>query len=177
MMLKTIKYYLGNKMTLTVEQTLKLVEKGVLIKNSSHLIINKLSVNDIDEYMIDKVYKSATSIKFKVIRVKDLSSAIIDCTQIKKIGDMSIEKILNAYEIGENSIEEIDIKTDVLNEVIGKKSAIIDGFELKEGMKFIFENDVTPKYCNRVLKVKFVNGLIQLVANRGRPKKFVNKTL
>lgn len=158
-------------MNLTKEQALKLVEKGVLIKNSSQLIIKDLSVNDIDEYMIDEVYKTKTSIKFKVIRVKDLSSTIVDCAQIEKIGDMSIEKILCAYEIGENSVEEIDIETDVLNDVIGKKTAIIDGFELKEGMKFIFENDITPKYCNRVLKVKFVNGLIQLVANRGRPKK------
>lgn len=164
-------------MSLTAEQALKLIKNKVLVKNASQLIIDKLSINDVDEYVIDKMYKTPTTIKFKVVRMRDLSTAMVDCSRIKKIDDMSIDKIMKAYEVDESNIEEIDIKTDVLKKVVGKKSATIDGIKLKEGMRFIFENDVTPKYCNRILKVRFVKGVIQLVANRGRPKKIVDKSL
>lgn len=156
---------------LTYNQTKKLVERGILEVNGSHLIIDKISISDVDEYVIDEIFNLKNTIKFKVSSIREIKSFIINYNQIKKIGDMDINNILEAYDMGSNSIIEIDCETNVENDIIGKADAIVDGYELYDNMRIIFKNDINEKYCNKLFKIKTVNGVITLVANRGRPKK------
>ena len=72
----------------------------------------------------------------------------------------------------ENSIIEISYETDVMNDIVGKEEAELDGKDLDEGMRLILHNDKTEKMNNKILNVKYDDkGLLKLVANRGRPKK------
>lgn len=156
---------------LTLEQTMGLIEKGILVKNGCEMVIDKVSKNDLDTYTIDNVCKIGKTIRFNVINLETLQTYFIDYRQIKKIDGQNISNLLKAFELtDEDIIETIDIETDVVNDVIGKTKASIDGFNLKEGMKFILEKDKTPKYCNKVLTVRFTKGVIRLAAPRGRPK-------
>lgn len=159
---------------LTYEQTIEFIKRGVLEVNNTLVDIE----NSSKQYLI---YKIKIDVDNKQIYF-DLYDAslpfdghkpfLISYDKIKKIGYMPIDKILNAYDMGtENRIEEIDIETDVANDVIGKTSAVIDGIELQEGQRYIFLNDKTPQYKNRIYTVRIENGVIKLVANRGRPKK------
>ena len=59
----------------------------------------------------------------------------------------------------------------MIHDLIGKPRAIIDGIEMKDGMKIIFENDITEKYNDKVWRVKLIDGKLDLKPNRGRPKK------
>lgn len=164
---------------LTFEQTMKLMERGVIEAYSTHLCLNKLSKNRLDEWYINniRIEEKDNKVFFDVIRVNDVMKnnrlpQWIPHTLIKEIGSMPVDKILEAYDMSENNrIEEIDIETDVVNDVIDKEFAEIDGIELVEGKRFIFLNDKTPKYNNRIYTVKFDDDKIKLVANRGRPKK------
>lgn len=165
--------------TLTFEQAQQLVERGVLGIQTNHICLHRLSRNDLDEWYIQKVAVNRTKNQYLFDVVKLNTPVLhnrVPCwiphTMIKSIAGMSIEKVLEAYEMSEtNRVEEIDIETDVVNDVIGKESAIIDGFEIAEGKRFIFLNDKTPNYNNRIFTVKMENDRIKLVANRGRPKK------
>ena len=165
--------------TLTFEQAQKLVERGVLGIQSNNICLHRLSRNNLDEWYIHNIARndSKKQIMFDVVKVtnpimNNRTPCWVPYTAIKTIAGMSIEKVLEAYDMAEiNIIEEIDIETDVVNDVIGKESATIDGFELTEGKRFIFLNDKTSSYNNRIYTVKFENDKIKLVANRGRPKK------
>lgn len=156
---------------LTYNQAKKLIEMEILAPNSSHLIIWSVSLNDIDEYMIDKIIVKDVDILLLVSRVKDLTKKIVSYKLIRKIGDMSIDKVMTAYNFNGECPEEIDIETDVIHDLIGKPRAIIDGIEMKDGMKVIFENDITEKYNDKVWRVKLIDGKLDLKPNRGRPKK------
>lgn len=164
---------------LTFEQTLKFIERGIIENYTTHICLDKLSRNRLDEWYINniKIDEPNQKVYFDVIRLNDVrrnnrDTQWVPHTLIKEIGSMSIDKILEAYDMSENNrIEEIDIETDVENEVIGKESAEIDGIELIEGKRFIFLNDKNIKYNNRIYTVKFEDDVIKLVANRGRPKK------
>lgn len=156
---------------LTLQQTLKLIDRNIIKQNETHLIVDKVSSNDLDDYIITKIFKNSNDIQFKVESLRDLSSYVIDYRQIKKIDDMNIKDLLNAYDMGENSIVEIDIPTDAIKDIIGKTTAIIDGYKLENNMRIRLHNDINPKYCNKIFKVKFIDEKITLVANRGRPKK------
>lgn len=156
---------------LTLQQTLKLINRNIIKKDETHLIVDKVSQNNIDEYIITEMFISNNGVKFKVESLRDLSSYIIDYRQIKKIDDMNIKDLLNAYDMGENSITEIDIETDAIKDIIGKEEVVIDGYDLEDNMRIILKKDINSKYCNKILKVKFVDGKITLVSNRGRPKK------
>lgn len=161
---------------LTYEQTLKLIEREIL----SYNVIIKVNIPSLKskECYINTIKndKNKKIIWFDIIWdtiPNNREPFYIPHNLITNINDMPIDKILEAYDMAEsNKIEEIDIKTDVINEVIGKERAVIDGIELLEGKRFIFLNDITPKFNNRIYTVKIENDMIKLVANRGRPKKY-----
>lgn len=164
---------------LVYEQACKLVERGILSYNTfikvdiPSIYKKECYVNNV---IIDEKKKIVwIDIIFQDIIPNNRKPFLIPHNHIISIGDMPIDKLLEAYDMGEsNKIEEIDIQTDVVNEVIGKKEAIIDGIKLSEGKRFIFLNDITPKFNNRIYTVRFENEMIKLVANRGRPKKIHN---
>ena len=164
---------------LTFEQAIKLVERGVLGVQSNNICLYQLSRNRLDEWYINniKINDSKSKIYFDVVRLNtpimnNREPQWVPHTLIREIGGMDIDKILEAYDMSENNrVEEIDIETDVVNDVIGKEYAEIDGIELTEGKRLIFLNDKTPTYNNRIYTVKFDEDKIKLVANRGRPKK------
>lgn len=164
---------------LTYEQACKLVEREILSYNTfikvdipsikrKECYVNNIIVDEKKRIVwVDIIYQS--------IIPNNRNPFLIPHNYIISISDMPIDKILEAYDMGEsNKIEEIDIQTDVINEVIGKKEAIIDGIKLTEGKRFIFLNDITPKFNNRIYTVKIENDVLKLVANRGRPKKIQN---
>ena len=162
---------------LTYEQAKKLCERNIL-SNNSIIMVNIPAIKNkncfINKIINDtKNKKIMVDIIFQEIIPNNREPFFIPHTLISKIENMPVEKILEAYDMSENNkIEEIDIETDVVNEVIGKKEGCVDGIELKEGKRFIFLNDVTPKYNNRIFTVKYDNdNNIKLIANRGRPKK------
>lgn len=101
----------------------------------------------------------------------------IDYKMITTIDDMDINRIIQAYAVeDELSIIEINDESNVANDIIGVVEYVFktsDGniIELEDGMKFIFHNDINPKYKNKVLTVRGVGSSIKLVAPRGRPKK------
>lgn len=101
----------------------------------------------------------------------------VEHKMIESIDDMGIERIMQAYSVDDElSIIEINDKSDVEKDIVGSFEYVFntsDGkiIELEDGMKFIFHNDVNPKYKNKVLTVKGVRDSIKLVAPRGRPKK------
>mgnify|MGYP001058782639 CR=1 FL=1 len=61
--------------------------------------------------------------------------------------------------------------TDIEKDIIGKEEAELEGYELYDGLKFIFYKDKNEKYCGKTLTVKGVGESIRFVANRGRPRK------
>lgn len=156
---------------LTLAQTMGLIEKGILVKNGCELVIDKVSKHDGDVYTVDNICKIGKTIRFNVVNLSSLQTYFIDYRQIKKIDGQPVDKLIKAYDLTDNEIETIDIETDIAKDVIGKTCASIDGFNLKEGLKFILTKDKTPKYCNKVLTVRIVKGVIKMIAPRGRPKK------
>ena len=58
-----------------------------------------------------------------------------------------------------------------IKDIIGKEEAELEGYELYDGLKFIFYKDKNEKYCGKTLTVKGVGESIRFVANRGRPRK------
>ena len=124
------------------------------------------------EYFIDKIFKLNGDVRFLVTKLDESVSYNISYKQISIIAGQSIDEILEAYDMGENSIIEISYETDVMNDIVGKEEAELDGKDLDEGMRLILHNDKTEKMNNKILNVKYDDkGLLKLVANRGRPKK------
>lgn len=145
------------------------VNRGVLARNVEIGITNFRN-----EFFIDRISQLPNDIRFLITSLDEACKCSISYRQITKIAGQPIEKILEAYEMGENKTIEIDVETDVVNDVIGKEEAEIDGIDLDEGMKIILHNDKTAKMNNKILNVKYDNeGLLKLVGNRGRPRKNV----
>ena len=164
---------------LTLEETKILVERGILCKNDVHICIDNLSRHSTDDWFIVNINESSDTILFDVAKcneplLSNRSSNWIKYNKIKEISNMSIDGVLSAYELDANRVIEIDIETDIENDVIGKDESEIDGYELEDGMKIIFHNDINPKYKDKVLTVKGVGESIRLVAPRGRPRKSRN---
>lgn len=161
---------------LTLEETNFLIDMNVLSDNNVHLIIDGLSKHSTDDFLIFKIYKEKENILFDIVRCNDYMNKIytINYKQIKEISNMPINAIIDAYELNERKIIEIDDETDIVNTVLGKDEAEIYGYDLEDGMKFILHNDKTEKYNNKILTVKNVGESIRLVANRGRPRKSRN---
>ena len=153
---------------LTVEQTRDLLNRGILDINNTHINIH----NCPDDFVIDKVYDLGTNIRFVASRLKYEEPRNIGYNEISAIGGMKIDDIISAYMFDDEDMIEIDIKTDVVNDVFGKSEAIIDNHKLSEGMKIILHNDKTKKYNGRTLTVKYTEeDGFKLVGQRGRPKK------
>jgi hypothetical protein len=166
---------------LSYEETLKLIERGVLCESNVHICIDKLSKHSTDEYYINKIEieESATKkeILFDVIKCDEAVTnnrepVWIPYNWIKEISNMPIECLLEAYDMVEsNRIVEVYLETDIEKDIIGKEEAELEGYELYDGLKFIFYKDKNEKYCGKTLTVKGVGESIRFVANRGRPRK------
>lgn len=166
---------------LRFDQALKFVERGVLSANSNFIKVDIPTIKNkecfINNVKIENKNKPVVyfDIIFEDVIPNNREPFWIPHYLITSISNMSIDKMLEAYDMSENNrVEEIDIETDVINEVIDKSEATIDGIELREGQRFIFLQDVTPKYNNRIYTVRIENNKIKLIANRGRPKKILN---
>lgn len=157
---------------LTFEQAKTLIDMEVLGVKKSYVCIDGLSKYSGDEYEIKGITVGDSDIIIKVSRIEETKIYITSYRFIKEISRMSIEEILEAYEMLENKVIEITNSTNVEKDVIGKKEAMIGEHCLTEGMKFILYNEKSSKYSNKILTVKYnEENLIRLVANRGRPKK------
>lgn len=152
---------------LKLNEAQEFVNRGVLEHNVEIGITNFKG-----EYFIDKIFQLNGDVRFLVTKLDESVSYNISYKQISIIAGQSIDDILEAYDMGENSIIEIDTETDVMNDVVGKEEAELNGKDLDEGMRLILHNDKTEKMNNKILNVKYDDkGLLKLVANRGRPKK------
>ena len=152
---------------LKLNEAQEFVNRGVLEHNVEIGITNFKG-----EYFIDKILKLNGDVWFSVTKLDESVSCNISYKQISAIAGQSIDDILEAYDMGENSIIEISYETDVMNDIVGKEEAELDGKDLDEGMRLILHNDKTEKMNNKILNVKYDDkGLLKLVANRGRPKK------
>lgn len=152
---------------LKLNEAQEFVKRGVLEHNVEIGITNFKG-----EYFIDKIFQLNGDVRFLVTKLDESVSYNISYKQISIIAGQSIDDILEAYDMGENSIIEISYETDVMNDVVGKEEAELDGKDLDEGMRLILHNDKTEKMNNKILNVKYDDkGLLKLVANRGRPKK------
>lgn len=152
---------------LKLNEAQEFVNRGVLEHNVEIGITNFKG-----EYFIDKIFKLNGDVRFSVTKLDESVSCNISYKQISAIAGQSIDDILEAYDMGENSIIEISYETDVMNDIVGKEEAELDGKDLDEGMRLILHNDKTEKMNNKILNVKYDDkGLLKLVANRGRPKK------
>jgi hypothetical protein len=152
---------------LKLNEAQEFVNRGVLEHNVEIGITNFKG-----EYFIDKIFQLNGDVRFLVTKLDESNSYNISYKQISIIAGQSIDDILEAYDMGENSIIEISYETDVMNDVVGKEEAELDGKDLDEGMRIILHNDKTEKMNNKILNVKYDDkGLLKLVANRGRPKK------
>lgn len=152
---------------LKLNEAQEFVNRGVLEHNVEIGITNFKG-----EYFIDKIFQLNGDVRFLVTKLDESVSYNISYKQISIIAGQSIDDILEAYDMGENSIIEISYETDVMNDVVGKEEAELDGKDLDEGMRLILHNDKTEKMNNKILNVKYDDkGLLKLVANRGRPKK------
>lgn len=152
---------------LKLNEAQEFVNRGVLEHNVEIGITNFKG-----EYFIDKIFQLNGDVRFLVTKLDESVSYNISYKQISIIAGQSIDDILEAYDMGENSIIEIDTETDVMNDIVGKEEAELDGKDLDEGMRLILHNDKTEKMNNKILNVKYDDkGLLKLVANRGRPKK------
>ena len=152
---------------LKLNEAQEFVNRGVLEHNVEIGITNFEG-----EYFIDKIFKLNGDVRFLVTKLDESVSYNISYKQISIIAGQSIDDILEAYDMGENSIIEISYETDVMNDIVGKEEAELDGKDLDEGMRLILHNDKTEKMNNKILNVKYDDkGLLKLVANRGRPKK------
>jgi hypothetical protein len=152
---------------LKLNEAQEFVNRGVLEHNVEIGITNFKG-----EYFIDKIFQLNGDVRFLVTKLDESVSYNISYKQISIIAGQSIDDILEAYDMGENSIIEISYETDVMNDVVGKEEAELDGKDLDEGMRIILHNDKTEKMNNKILNVKYDDkGLLKLVANRGRPKK------
>ena len=157
---------------LTFEQAKTLIERDILGVKKSYVCIDGLSKYSGDEYEIKGITIGESDIIIKVSRLEETKIYITSYRFIKEISRMSIEEILEAYELLESKVIEIVNPTNVERDVIGKTEAKIDEYYLEEGMKFILYNEKSSKFANKILTVKFSEEkLIRLVANRGRPKK------
>jgi len=152
---------------LKLNEAQEFVNRGVLEHNVEIGITNFKG-----EYFIDKIFQLNGDVRFLVTKLDESVSYNISYKQISIIAGQSIDDILEAYDMGENSIIEISYETDVMNDVVGKEEAELNGKDLDEGMRLILHNDKTEKMNNKILNVKYDDkGLLKLVANRGRPKK------
>lgn len=162
---------------LNYNETKELINKKILNKNDTHIIIDKYSKNNLDEWLINdiKINEDKKEILFDVINCK---TAITNNREpiwipyfcIKEISNMPIECVLDAYEMDVKEIM-IFLPTDIEKTVLNKKYANIEDYELQDGLKIILHNDKNEKYNNKTLTVKGVGDSIKLVASRGRPKK------
>lgn len=164
---------------LSYEETLKLIEREILSVNNVHICIDKLSKYSTDEWIINKfkIDENKKEILFDVIKCDEAVAnnrepVWIPYNWIKEISNMPIECLLEAYDMAEsNKIVEVYLETDIEKDIIGKEEAELEGYELYDGLKFIFYKDKNEKYCGKTLTVKGVGESIRFVANRGRPRK------
>lgn len=152
---------------LKLSEAQEFVKRGVLAKNVEVGITNFRN-----DFFIDKICQLNGDIRFIVTSLDEACKCNVNYRQITKIAGQPIDKILEAYDLGENKVIEFTTLTNVMEDVIGKEEAEIDGIELDEGMRIILHSDITAKMNNKILNVKYDDkGLLKLVANRGRPKK------
>lgn len=164
---------------LSYEETLKLIERGILQVNNVHICLDNLSKHSTDEWIIESINidKDKQEIIFSVqplfFPITSSQEPIpVPYQMIKEVSNMPIECLLEAYDMAEaKRVIEIYLETDIETDVIGKEDVEFEGYELYDGLQFILHNDKTAKYNDKILTVKGVGEAIRFVANRGRPRK------
>lgn len=152
---------------LSKEQFNLLVEKGILHKNG---FVQLYDDKGTDYKILDILDKDEYNFYVKNIDTKECKT--ISQKMIEIIEDMPIDRIMEAYLVDDElNTHDIIRKTDVLNNVIGKKTAKVAGIQLENGIKLVLHKDITEKYNNKILTVSGVGSSIKLTAPRGRPKK------
>lgn len=157
---------------LTLEQVRKLISNKIIRIGETQVIVDLVSSDDYDSYIITNINnpKNRDYVEFEIEHPRTTLRLNVNYRQIRTIDGMNIKNFLACYNVNQSPIIDIDIPTDVLNEVIEKENVIIDGYTLTDGMKIIFREDVTPKYNNKIFRVKIIDNKITLASNRGRPK-------
>lgn len=168
---------MGGKMNKLDKEQFKFLLEHNIIKVGSFVTIANQKMDSTD-FKITDINEAEDSYHINVIMVdKPGVRYKITHNSIRNIDDMDISRVMQAYAVDDElSIIEINDESDVTNDIVGVVGYVFktsDGniIELEDGMKFIFHNDVNPKYKNKVLTVKGVGESIKLVAPRGRPRK------
>lgn len=159
------------KEKITKEQYMWLVGKGVIHEG---MMVNLDNCDYID-YKITKIFPCPNKNVMPAVEVQNMEDdriGIAAYNSITGIEYMDAARFVQAYEV-DDEMNMIDVikKTNVEKSIIGKKTATVNGNELKDGMKIFLHNDSNPKFCNKPLTVKGTGSSIKLIAPRGRPKK------
>ena len=153
----------------------KMIDRKILNVGDVHICCKNCSQIKSEEYIIDKINNVDADVTFDISSLKDGKKYTINYKDIVGISDMSIEDIKIAYEFDVPKPFVVYEKTDVENNVLGKKKCnitTVDGtIMLQNGMKVIFMNDASLKFNQKMFKVSGVNESIKLSMSRGRPKK------
>ena len=151
------------------EELKLMIDKNIIHKGN---IIQVKGYDYIDWRIVDINYSEKSNCyMFKIQNIETKKIAEIKQTDIGSIEDMSFERFKQAYEIDDElSTIEIHKKTDVVNDIFGRKRPSLCEYKLEDGMKFVLHNDKTEKYNNKLLTVRGVGDNVVLVCPRGRPK-------
>ena len=157
---------------ITIAEMKLLINKGIIKKGTIVQILNK----DYIDYKIEEIlhFNDDEEYVFKLKKLENSDKVMVRQSYITGIEHMNPKRFVEAYSVDDelNTIE-INDKTNVSKNVIGKKEASINNIQLKNGMKVILHNDVIKRMNNKPLNVKGVGDSIKLVAPRGRPRKNV----
>lgn len=147
-----------------------LVEKGIIRPKVT--LISLVNFKQDREFVVLETFIDGDAVSFKVKDTESPKMFRVTHKIITKIDGMNVDKIIDAYCVEDelNTIE-VNDETDVVNEVVGKSNAIINGVLLEEDMKLILHNDKSPEMNEKILTVGRKNGVLKLIQPRGRPKK------
>lgn len=162
-------------MLATDNEKMMFLLKNKLLRKDSRV---KIKDDKFGEHLVKNIQIKNRKYYFIVENTRSKQIKLIPQDYILTIDDMSVDRIIEAYNYDEeSSIIEIYEETDIANTIVGQTFCTYVSpkikIDLEDGMKFIFHNDVNPKYKNKVLTVKIDNNGIKFIAPRGRPRKNV----
>ena len=160
-------------MLATDNEKMMFLLKNKLLRKDSRV---KIKDDKFGEHLVKNIQIKNRKYYFIVENTRSKQIKLIPQDYILTIDDMSVDRIIEAYNYDEeSSVIEIDEETDIENTIVGQTFCTYVSpkikIDLEDGMKFIFHNDVNPKYKNKVLTVKIDNNGIKFIAPRGRPRK------
>lgn len=135
---------------LKLSEAQEFVKRGVLAKNIEVGITNFRN-----DFFIDTIHQLNGDIRFIVTSLDEACKCNVNYRQITRFAGQPIERLLEAFDMGENKIIEMHSETNVMEDIVGKEEAEIEGIDLDEGMRIILHNDITTKMNNKILNVKY----------------------